>query len=102
MIQVQYFFADDDLLLLDGHTRKTKNIIQVLHKIENYKEVSGLELSLAKCEIMSVNCQIEDINRIVQTTVMRKVSAIKHLGLTIDTSCSLPTQSNIEPIKAAM
>ena len=96
------FFADDDLLLLDGHTRETDNIIQVLQKITDYKEVSGLDLGLAKCEIMSVNCQIEDIDRIVQATGMRKVSAIKHLGLTIDTSGSLPTQSNIEPITAAM
>ena len=51
---------------------------------------------------MSVNCQIEDISRNVQATGIRKVSAIKHLGLTIDKSGSLPTQSNIEPIKAAM
>ena len=42
------FFADDDLLLLDGHTRETDNIIQVLQKITDYKEVSGLDLGLAK------------------------------------------------------
>ena len=58
-------------------------------------EVSGLELVSAKRGIMSVNCQIEDINRLVQSTGMRKISTIKHQGLTIETTGSLPIQSNI-------
>ena len=94
------FFADDDLMLLEGD--KIDLIIQMLTKISQFKQVSGLTLNLSKCEIMAVGCQEEDIRRLINETGMKRVDTLKHLGLLIDENGLLPHVSNIGPIQNAM
>ena len=93
-------YADDNLLLLQGD-----QILQILHtilKIKEYRRVSGLQLNPPKCEIMAINCEEVEIQRIINETQMRRVTAIKHLGLIINDQGDLSHDSNIAPIEGAM
>ena len=94
------FFADDDLMLLQGD--KIDLIIQMLEKMGQYRLVSGLIISLIKCEIMAFNCREEDIQRLVTVTRMKRVTTLKHLGLRINNNGELTHADNIEPIQTAM
>ena len=94
------FFADDDLLSLDGE--QIEAIINMLTKIMEYKKVSGLSLNLRKCEIMAINCNEQDVQRLIDATQMKRVHAIKHLGLVIDEDGNLPHEHNIAPVQNAM
>ena len=94
------FYADDDLTLLQGD--KVDLILAMLQKIQMYRRVSGLFLNLPKCEIMAINCNHEDIRRIVNETGMKKVNSIRHLGLIINEDGELTHEANIAPIQNAM
>ena len=73
------YFADDDLMLLQGD--KIDMIIRMLEKMGEYRLVSGLMLSLLKCEIMAFNCREADVQRLVAATSMKRVTTLKHLGI---------------------
>lgn len=93
-------FADDDLMLLQGD--KIDMIIGMLEKMGQYRLVSGLMLSLLKCEIMAFNCREADVQRLVTATSMKRVTTLKHLGLRINNNGELSHMENIQPIKDAM
>ena len=59
------YFADDDVLLLDGSI--IYEIIQVI-EMDRFKEVSGLTLIRRKCEFLAINCREDDIARLAMTT----------------------------------
>ena len=94
------FFADDAMLLLNGD--RIDEIILMLQKISEYYKVSGLKLNLSKCEILPINCNEEQINRLIQTTGMKQVTVLKHLGIHIDSDGTLPHDKNIAPLIAIM
>ena len=94
------FFADDDLLLLDGE--QIGAIIDMLMKIMQFKLVSGLSLNLRKCEIMAINCDEQEVARLIEATQMQRVHKIKHLGIIIDENGDLPHEDNIIPVQNAM
>ena len=94
------YFADDDLMFLQGD--KIELIIRMLEKMGQYRLVSGLMLSILKCEIMAFNCREDDVQRLVTSTGMKRVTTLKHLGLRINNNGELSHIDNIEPIKAAM
>ena len=94
------FFADDDLLLLDGS--RIDQVMTVLEKMGNFKEVSGLSLNRRKCEFLAINCREEDAERLATGTQMRRVQTLKHLGLHIDEEGRLQSNVNIDPIVNAM
>ena len=94
------YFADDAMLILNGD--KIDEIIMMLQKISEYYKVSGLKLNLSKCEILPINCNEQQINRLVQTTGMKKVTILKHLGIHIDSDGTLPHDKNIAPLIRTM
>ena len=94
------YFADDDLLLLDGS--RTEEIIQIIEKMDRFKEVSGLTLNRRKCEFLAINCRGDDIDRLENLTQMKRVQTLKHLGLMINEEGRLPRESNIDPIVDTM
>ena len=94
------FYADDELTLLQGD--KIDQILDMLLKIAQYRLVSGLFLNLPKCEIMTLNCSEEDIQRLLQATNMRRVTTLKHLGLLINDEGQLAHADNIAPVQTAM
>ena len=51
---------------------------------------------------MAVNCNEIDIQRVVDETGMKRVTSIKHLGLTINEDGLLTHEANIAPIQNAM
>ena len=62
-----------------------------------YKKGAGL---LEKCEIMAINWNEKDIQRLVTATQMQRVHKIKHLlGLIIDENGNLPHAANITPVQ---
>ena len=93
-------YADDNMLLLQGD--QIARILLTILKIQEYRRVSGLQLNPPKCEIMAINCEEVDVQRIINETQMRRVSAIKHLGLVINDQGDLAHDSNIAPIEGAM
>ena len=94
------YFADDDLLLLKGDDMTA--ILVVIRKIIEYRRVSGLHLNPAKCEIMDINCNEDEVTHLIDQTGMKRVTKIKHLGLTIDNMGRLPQQQNLDPITEKM
>ena len=94
------FYADDELTLLQGD--KIDQILDMLHKIEQYRRVSGLFLNLPKCEIMAINCSEIEVQRLILATNMRRVTTLKHLGLLINDEGLLSHADNIAPVQAAM
>ena len=94
------FFADDAMLILKGD--QIDLIIQVLQKIAQYYLVSGLKLNLGKCEVLPINCQEDDIARLLAATNMKRVTVLKHLGIHIDENGNLPHDKNIAPLQNAM
>ena len=65
-------------------------IILMLQRISEYYKVSGLKLNLSKCEILPINCNEQQINRLILTTGMKQVTVLKHLGIHINTDGTLP------------
>ena len=94
------FYADDDLTLLQGD--RVDQILVMLRKIQQYRKVSGLFLNLPKCEIMAVNCDEAEVERLITATGMRRVNTLKHLGLLINHEGLLLHEDNIQPIQRAM
>ena len=94
------FFADDALLQLLGD--RIDEIINMLQKISEYYQVSGLQLNLTKCEILTINCNEEDVTRLINVTGMKRVNTLKHLGLHIDGNGTLPHDKNIAPLLRTM
>ena len=94
------YFADDNLLLLDGS--KIDKIIQVIEKMDRFKEVSGLTLNRRICEFLAINCREDDISRLEGATQMKRVQTLKHLGLIINEEGTLPRERNIDPIVKTM
>ena len=94
------FYADDDLTLLQGDM--IEQVLGMLRKIQQFRQVSGLFLNLPKCEIMAINCNEADIDRLLSQTGMRRVTTLKHLGLLINDSGHLSYEDNILPIQNAM
>ena len=70
------FFADDNLIPLPGD--RPQEILQLIRKIQHYKEVSGLSLNLKKCMFIPVNMTQQAIDSIMIATGMKKVSKIKN------------------------
>ena len=93
-------FADDNLMLLQGD--QIDLILQMLIKIGQYRLVAGLILNLFKCEIMAINCQEQDIQRLVSQTNMKRVNTLKHLGLLINEDGEMTFNDNLAPVQAAM
>ena len=94
------FFADDAMLQLQGD--RINEIIVMLQKISEFYQVSGLQLNLTKCEILTVNCNEDEVARLIDTTGMKRVNTLKHLGLHIDADGSLPHDKNIAPLLRTM
>ena len=78
------YYADDNAPLLAGDNMD--RIIVVLEKIASFEGVSGLRLNLSKCEIMTVNCDQEAVDRLLALTGMKQVQQMKHLGVIIHQS----------------
>ena len=94
------FFADDAMLALRGD--QIQRILETLNKIEEYYRVSGLKLNLKKCEILTINCNNDDIATLLQRTGMKQVNTLKHLGVYIDNQGILPHDKNIQPLSEIM
>ena len=77
-------------------------IIAMLHKIREFRNVSGLFLNLPKCEILAINCNPDDVARLIDATNMRSVTTLKHLGLLINSDGLVTYEDNIVPIQNAM
>ena len=93
-------FADDNLTFLKGDN--IDNIIQTLNKIGEYRQVSGMTLNLSKCEILTVNCDEAEVQRLIGATGMRRVTQLKHLGLTINDKGEMQYDTNFAPIQGSM
>ena len=94
------FYADDALTLLKGDM--IDQIIVMLHKIREFRNVSGLFLNLLKCEILAINCNPDDVARLIAATNMKSVTTLKHLGLLINSDGLVTHEDNIVPIQNAM
>ena len=90
------FFADDNSILLMGHS--LPEILATIQKIKDYEKVSGLKLNPSKCEILPINCSDEVIEPLIQQSGMKLVQETKHLGLRINSRGLLPKESNVQPI----
>ena len=93
-------FADDNGSLFKGDD--IDGILATLRKIEEYRRVSGLTLNLSKCEILAINCNEDDIQRLIQATGMRRVTQLKHLGLIINEQGTPQHDTNIAPVLEKM
>ena len=78
------FFADDNHIPLQGD--RPQEILQLIRKIQQYEEVSGLSLNLKKCMFPPVNMTQQNIDHIVRETGMKKVQKIKHVGVIINSN----------------
>ena len=94
------FFADDNLIPLQGD--RPQEILQLIRKIQQYEEVSGLSLNLKKCMFLPVNMTQQNIDHIVRETGMKKVQKIKHLGVIINSNGDVTYEDNILPIENAI
>merc|ERR1711888_583717 len=61
-----------------------------------------MTLNLTKCEIMTINCNKNDIQRLLASTGMKRVQQLKHLGLIINTEGEVRHETNIAPIERNM
>ena len=94
------FFADDNLTVFQGN--EIDGIIRTLHKIIEYRKVSGMTLNLSKCEIMTINCDENEVQRLLATTGMKRTYHLKHLGLIINTQGQVTHDQNIGPVERNM
>ena len=94
------FFADDNLTVFQGN--EIDGIIRTLHKIIEYRKVSGMTLNLSKCEIMTINCDENEVQRLLTTTGMKRTYHLKHLGLIINTQGQVTHDQNIGPVERNM
>ena len=94
------FFADDDLLLLDGSNINL--IVDLINKILTFQFVSGLTLNPSKCSFLAINCNHRDTDLLADVTGMQKVTSLKHLGLVINEDGMLRHEDNIAPIVRKM
>ena len=94
------YYADDNAPLLAGDNMD--RIIVVLEKIASFEGVSGLRLNLSKCEIMTVNCDQEAVDRLLALTGMKQVQQMKNLGVIIHQSGEAREVDNIRPVVEKM
>ena len=87
------FFADDDLPLLNGSN--IQGILDVVDKMKQFERVAGLKLNIDKCEFLSNNVELAEIRRLVESSGMRHVDSLRHLGITINGKGQVPIGSNI-------
>ena len=90
------FFADDNSILLKGHS--LPEILTTIQKIKDYEKVSGLKLNPSKCELLPVNCSNEILEPLVQQSGMKLVQETRHLGININAQGLLLRESNVQPI----
>ena len=64
------FVADDNLIPLKRY--KSEEVLQLIRKMQQYKQVSGLSLNLKKCMFIPVNMTQQTIDYIVRATGMKK------------------------------
>ena len=57
-----------------------QKVLETLNKMAEYYRVSGLKLNLKKCEILTINCNNDDIATLLQCTGIKQVNTLKHLG----------------------
>ena len=76
------FFADDDLLPLDGSNIEA--ILDLIEKIKEYEMVSGLRLNIGKCEFFANFMGLNDIRRLIERSGMQHVESLRHLGIIIN------------------
>ena len=88
-----FFFADDDLLPLDGFD--IKSVLDLVEKIKQFEHVAGLKLNIQKFEFLSNNVEIDKIRRLVEWSGMRHVDSLRHLGITINSKGQMPNEFNI-------
>ena len=91
------FFADDDLLPLNGSNIEA--IIDLIEKVKQFENVAGLKLNIQKCEFLANNVPVDEVRRLVEMTGMRHVSSLRHLGITINRKGEMPNELNIDPIE---
>ena len=89
------YFADDNACPLDGSNPMP--ILRTVEKIQAYKDVSGLQLNLTKCEFLAVNCPQNTIDALSRTG-MKHVPRLKHLGVIIEQSGEVLEDRNFNPI----
>ena len=89
------YFADDNACPLDGSNPVP--ILRTVEKIQAFKEVSGLQLNLTKCEFLAVNCPQNTIDELSRTG-MKHVPRLKHLGVIIEQSGEVLEERNFNPI----
>ena len=89
------FFADDNACPFDGAA--VQPILRTIEKIQAYREVSGLELNLTKCEFLAVNCPQNTIDELCGIG-MKHVQRLKHLGVIIEQSGEVLEEQNFGPI----
>ena len=58
-----------------------------------------MSLNMKKCEIMAINCNEHEIQRLINKTQMQRVHRINHLWLIIDEKSNLPHKANITPVQ---
>ena len=68
------FFADDDLLPLDGSNIEA--ILDLIEKIKQYEMVSGLRLNTGKCEFLANFVRHYDIRRLSERSGMQHVESL--------------------------
>ena len=59
------YFADDNACILDGSD--SQPILRIVEKMQAFKQFSGLDLNLTKCEFLAVNCPQNTINELSRT-----------------------------------
>ena len=89
------YFADDNACPLDGSNPQP--ILQTVEKIQAFKQVSGLELNLTKCEFLAVNCPQNTIDELCRIG-MKRVPRLKHLGVIIEQTGEVLEEQNFNPI----
>ena len=89
-------YADDNGIPLSNNIQRIKDTIEL---IKNFKNVSGLELSIQKCNLMFTQaCSQQFKTQLTQTANMKEVRKIKYLGLTITNKGEIKDEDNLEPI----
>lgn len=87
-------FADDLLIFCDGSLRSVKNVLEVL---ENFKELSGLSVSISKTCFFACGVKQPEIEQILsQCGLSQGTLPIRYLGVPLCTKKL--TLANCEPL----
>merc|ERR1712215_127111 len=89
-------YADDNCIPLTSDTQRIQDTVEL---IKRFKNVSGLELSTQKCNLVFTQaCSPQFKIKLIQLLNMKEVTQIKYLGFTINYKGEIKEEDNLGPI----